>query len=161
MGKWLREQSDEQRLDMFLMSRGQEQGGGKMACGAKMFLNRIAASGGEGETSLSVFTFLLLDCLLSLTFLCFYKAVGKCWWSVKQAKMGTSTCRLIPWKILPHSFLGSSDRSLQSLTESHTLELSMHSPFLHRNFRGPSHLVAAAKKETAAFVCTTAHTTPN
>lgn len=48
--------------------------------------------------------------------------------------------------LLPHSFLGSSDRSLQSLTESQTLELSMHSPFLHRNFRGPSHLVAAEGK---------------
>lgn len=48
--------------------------------------------------------------------------------------------------LLPHSFLGSSDRSLQSLTESHTLELSMHSPFLHKNFWGPSHLVAVAEK---------------
>lgn len=49
--------------------------------------------------------------------------------------------------LLPHSFLGSSDLSLQSLTESHTLELSMHSPFLHRNFRGPSHLVAATENQ--------------
>lgn len=48
--------------------------------------------------------------------------------------------------ILPHSFLGSSDRSLQSFTESHTLELSIHSPFLHRNLRGPSHLVAGTGK---------------
>lgn len=47
---------------------------------------------------------------------------------------------------LPHSFLGSSDLSLQSLTESHTLELSIHSPFLHRNFKGPSHLVAVTKE---------------
>ena len=49
--------------------------------------------------------------------------------------------------LLPHSFLGSSDLSLQSLTESHTFELSIHSPFLHRNFSGPSHLVAVRKKQ--------------
>lgn len=43
--------------------------------------------------------------------------------------------------ILPHSFTGSSDQSLQSFTLSHTLLLSMHSPFLQRNFFGPSHFV--------------------
>lgn len=43
--------------------------------------------------------------------------------------------------ILPHSFMGSSDQSLQSFTLSHTLLLSIHSPFLQRNFLGPSHFV--------------------
>lgn len=55
--------------------------------------------------------------------------------------------------ILPHSFLGSSERSLQSLMESHTLELSIHSPFLHWNFRGPSHFVAAIKQEKKDIFC--------
>jgi len=58
-------------------------------------------------------------------------------------------------KFLLHSFLGSSDRSLQSFTLSHTLLPSMHSPFLQRNFRGPSHFVAIAwweeKKTTDAY----------
>lgn len=49
--------------------------------------------------------------------------------------------------ILPHSFMGSSDPSLQSFTLSHTLLLSMHSPFLQRNFLGPSHLVTAVKEK--------------
>lgn len=42
----------------------------------------------------------------------------------------------------PHSFTGSSDQSLQSFILSHTLLLSIHSPLLHMNFSGPSHLVA-------------------
>lgn len=49
--------------------------------------------------------------------------------------------------ILPHSFTGSSDQSLQSLTLSHTLLLSIHSPFLQRNFLGPSHFVTVVKTQ--------------
>lgn len=59
--------------------------------------------------------------------------------------------------ILPHSFLGSSDRSLQSFTESHTLELSIHSPFLHRNLRGPSHFVAGTGKNQKQITIHTRH----
>lgn len=52
--------------------------------------------------------------------------------------------------ISPHSLMGSSDKSLQSFTLSHTLLLSIHSPFLQRNFLGPSHFVTenATKKKT-------------
>lgn len=51
--------------------------------------------------------------------------------------------------ISPHSLMGSSDKSLQSFTLSHTLLMSIHSPFLQRNFLGPSHFVTenATKKK--------------
>lgn len=50
-------------------------------------------------------------------------------------------------RYIPHCFIGSSDQSLQSLMLSHTLLLSIHSPLLHMNFSGPSHLVAVRKHD--------------
>jgi hypothetical protein len=43
----------------------------------------------------------------------------------------------------PHSLMGSSDQSRQSLTELQTLSMVMHSPLWHLNLLGPSQSVTA------------------
>uniref|UniRef100_A0A8C8RZR7 Uncharacterized protein n=1 Tax=Pelusios castaneus TaxID=367368 RepID=A0A8C8RZR7_9SAUR len=43
-----------------------------------------------------------------------------------------------PHQLLPHSLMGSSDQSLQSLCRLHTLSIEMHSPERHLNLSGPS-----------------------
>lgn len=45
---------------------------------------------------------------------------------------------------VPHAFRGSSDQSLQSLCESHTLTSSMHSPLLHWNLVELLHVASVA-----------------
>lgn len=45
---------------------------------------------------------------------------------------------------LLHSWMGSSEKSLQSGLSSHSLSVLMHSPLWHRKWVGPSHLVTAA-----------------
>ncbi|TNN34878.1 hypothetical protein EYF80_054958 [Liparis tanakae] len=53
--------------------------------------------------------------------------------------------------------MGSSDQSLQSFTLSHTLLTSTHSPFLQRNFLGPSHFVTAEETRRAEGSASPSH----